>query len=85
MYGGRSAQARKVCWAAGAMVLYRECGMMWIYFSPSDPEFLQVKDAYSRDYRGLGYRDASGTLYYRVKGFIGTKEQFSPVSGYGGD
>lgn len=69
-----------------AMGLFQKCGMMLLYFSPSDPAFLQMKDAYSWkperpliNLLGLGYSDASGTLYYRVKGFTETKEQSVPL------
>ena len=69
-----------------AVGLFQKCGMMLLYFSPSDPAFLQMKDAYSwkperplLNLLGLGYGDASDTLYYRVKGFTETKEQSVPL------
>lgn len=69
-----------------AVGLFQKCGMMLIYFSPSDSAFLTMKDAYSwkperplLNLLGLGYGDASGTLYYRVKGFTETKEQSVPL------
>ena len=62
-----------------ATALYGGCGIKFVFFSPSDEGFQQIKDHHSQMSQDLGYDEASGILFYRIQGKPETRKQAVPV------
>jgi hypothetical protein len=61
-----------------AIIQYQNC-WQFTYFSASDPGFQQVKDHYLIKGKRLAYDEIQGTLYYKIDGVLGIKEQKIPM------
>jgi hypothetical protein len=62
-----------------ALAQYGNC-WQFTFFSQSDARLFQIRDHYMSEGESFIYDKGTGTIYYRVDGFHGTKEEKVPIA-----